>query len=255
LIAEFGIVIHFSIFIMYCSMNYTDQSNSMQYAFDSPISGSRDSSRSDSDHTSHLEPEPAMDGRSFYPVTDDLMYPMDIVLWDRSMEIEEFVLATLLKTTKEKFVVDGLTPSTMHVKDGESSDTSSVSTEIFESSLAYDLEPHSVVFPSSGAPPSPNQLSKMQHLSSPTTHRKSMAVSPFASLISSHKSQNDDSTSDDEVSLSAIVSSQDHRFKPFHEEKWNQRYDDLLAFHKQNGHSAVPHTYPPHQQLARWIKR
>jgi hypothetical protein len=46
-----------------------------------------------------------------------------------------------------------------------------------------------------------------------------------------------------------------HRFKPFHEEKWSIRYKELLEFHKENGHAAVPHTYPANPQLARWVKR
>ena len=46
-----------------------------------------------------------------------------------------------------------------------------------------------------------------------------------------------------------------HRFKPFHEEKWTLRYKELLEFHKEHGHSAVPHTYPKNPQLARWVKR
>lgn len=47
----------------------------------------------------------------------------------------------------------------------------------------------------------------------------------------------------------------DSRFKPFHEEKWALRYKELIDFHQENGHSAVPHTYPPNPQLARWVKR
>lgn len=46
-----------------------------------------------------------------------------------------------------------------------------------------------------------------------------------------------------------------HRFKPFHEEKWSLRYKELLGFHKEHGHAAVPHTYPRNPQLARWVKR
>lgn len=46
-----------------------------------------------------------------------------------------------------------------------------------------------------------------------------------------------------------------HRFKPFHEEKWTCRYKELLIFHREHGHSAVPHTYPKNPQLARWVKR
>jgi Helicase associated domain len=47
----------------------------------------------------------------------------------------------------------------------------------------------------------------------------------------------------------------EHRFKPFHEEKWSVRYKELILFHGEYGHSAVPHTFPPNQQLARWVKR
>ena len=49
--------------------------------------------------------------------------------------------------------------------------------------------------------------------------------------------------------------SQQQRFKPFHEEKWSLRYKELLEFHKEFNHSAVPHTYPKNPQLARWVKR
>lgn len=49
--------------------------------------------------------------------------------------------------------------------------------------------------------------------------------------------------------------SQSHRFKPFHEEKWELRYKELLRFHSEFGHSAVPHTYHRNPQLARWVKR
>ena len=45
------------------------------------------------------------------------------------------------------------------------------------------------------------------------------------------------------------------RFKPFHEEKWGQRLDEIRLFRKQHGHCLVPHTYPLNPQLARWVKR
>ena len=46
-----------------------------------------------------------------------------------------------------------------------------------------------------------------------------------------------------------------NRFKPFHEEKWSVRYKELIEFHKEHGHAAVPHSYPKNPQLARWVKR
>mmetsp|Transcript_8986 Transcript_8986/g.19095 ORF Transcript_8986/g.19095 Transcript_8986/m.19095 type:complete len:505 (+) Transcript_8986:248-1762(+) len=45
------------------------------------------------------------------------------------------------------------------------------------------------------------------------------------------------------------------RFKPFHEEKWDQRLSELLHFRKKYGHTLVPHTFDPNPQLARWVKR
>lgn len=62
-----------------------------------------------------------------------------------------------------------------------------------------------------------------------------------------------ESSSSPSANLNANADSQ--RFKPFHEEKWSLRHKELLQFHKSNGHSAVPHTYPKNPQLARWVKR
>lgn len=45
------------------------------------------------------------------------------------------------------------------------------------------------------------------------------------------------------------------RFKPFHEERWDQKLLELRVFRKRHGHCLVPHTYPPNPQLARWVKR
>ena len=61
---------------------------------------------------------------------------------------------------------------------------------------------------------------------------------------------NDDDDDDDDDDESGT-----NRFKPFHEEKWTLRYKELLSFHHQHGHAAVPHTYPANPQLARWVKR
>lgn len=48
---------------------------------------------------------------------------------------------------------------------------------------------------------------------------------------------------------------EDDRFKPYHEERWDLRYKELTQFFGENGHTAVPHTYPPNRKLARWVKR
>ncbi|GAX12638.1 hypothetical protein FisN_13Lh106 [Fistulifera solaris] len=65
-----------------------------------------------------------------------------------------------------------------------------------------------------------------------------------------HTEEEDDDDDDDDEDGDGS-----NRFKPFHEEKWTLRYKELLAFHAQYGHAAVPHTYPPNPQLARWVKR
>jgi hypothetical protein len=49
--------------------------------------------------------------------------------------------------------------------------------------------------------------------------------------------------------------SEEHRFKPFHEEKWNSRLQELKIYVQENGSALVPHTFPPNPQLARWVKR
>lgn len=74
--------------------------------------------------------------------------------------------------------------------------------------------------------------------------------SPPPAQSSSFSSKSDDSVQDD-----GDESADSQRFKRFHEEKWSHRYKELLAFHREFGHSAVPHTYPRNPQLARWVKR
>jgi hypothetical protein len=44
------------------------------------------------------------------------------------------------------------------------------------------------------------------------------------------------------------------RLKEYHDEKWSIRFEELQHFARSNGHAAVPHTYPPHPVLARWVK-
>ncbi|KAL3928067.1 MAG: hypothetical protein SGBAC_012807 [Bacillariaceae sp.] len=50
-------------------------------------------------------------------------------------------------------------------------------------------------------------------------------------------------------------SEDDTRFKRFQNTQWSQKFQELLAFRKENGHCQVPHTWPPNPQLARWVKR
>uniref|UniRef100_A0A7S4NAE3 Helicase-associated domain-containing protein n=1 Tax=Odontella aurita TaxID=265563 RepID=A0A7S4NAE3_9STRA len=45
------------------------------------------------------------------------------------------------------------------------------------------------------------------------------------------------------------------RFKPFHLEKWMDRFAELREFRARNGHCLIPHKFPANPQLARWCKR
>jgi hypothetical protein len=76
----------------------------------------------------------------------------------------------------------------------------------------------------------------------------SMAPTPMEPTPMAPVSRSDGNLDDDDEM-------NQNRFKPFHEEKWSLRYKELLVFHKEHAHSAVPHTYPKNPQLARWVKR
>jgi len=45
------------------------------------------------------------------------------------------------------------------------------------------------------------------------------------------------------------------RFRKYQADQWTERFEDLIEFHEKHGHCLVPHSYPPNQQLAQWIKR
>lgn len=46
-----------------------------------------------------------------------------------------------------------------------------------------------------------------------------------------------------------------NKFRPYQAEKWQERFDELIEFQKEQGHCLVPHTYPSNAALARWVKR
>lgn len=81
----------------------------------------------------------------------------------------------------------------------------------------------------------------------PAYKKQSRAM--IAKLPLSNDDEEDDEEDDDEDDDGS------HRFKAFHEEKWTFRYKELLEYHKENGHAAVPHTFPKNPQLARWYVR
>mmetsp|Transcript_25955 Transcript_25955/g.38348 ORF Transcript_25955/g.38348 Transcript_25955/m.38348 type:complete len:356 (-) Transcript_25955:73-1140(-) len=45
------------------------------------------------------------------------------------------------------------------------------------------------------------------------------------------------------------------KFRPYQAEKWQERFEELKEFTQVHGHCLVPHTYPEHPELARWVKR
>lgn len=45
------------------------------------------------------------------------------------------------------------------------------------------------------------------------------------------------------------------KFRPYQAEKWQERLEELKEFRRINGHCLVPHTFPEHPELARWVKR
>lgn len=45
------------------------------------------------------------------------------------------------------------------------------------------------------------------------------------------------------------------RFRRYQADQWMDRFDDLINFKAEFGTCLVPHSYPPNQQLAQWVKR
>merc|ERR1711957_180371 len=62
-----------------------------------------------------------------------------------------------------------------------------------------------------------------------------------------HKQAASDGKADNNPSLK--------RFKPYHEDKWMENFQQLLKYKEEHGNCLVPHTYLPNPLLARWVKR
>ena len=45
------------------------------------------------------------------------------------------------------------------------------------------------------------------------------------------------------------------RFRPYQSGQWSDKFDELMIFKKERGHSCVPHTLKENPALARWVKR
>lgn len=48
---------------------------------------------------------------------------------------------------------------------------------------------------------------------------------------------------------------QDARFRTYQKDQWTERFEDLCAFVKKNGHSLVPNSFQENPSLAHWTKR
>ena len=192
-----------------------------------------------------------LDGRSFHPVSqydvvDDVFASTDPD-WDVRMELDPIQWAN-----------PGMDASRM------TSDFSSKHTQVAdgESSVSSNLLEDASVKDATGVPPIlfPDCISQLVQNSGQSQWQHQTLQRQVSDAVASHRTTivgdlQQTVTSEYDQSSSSNVAGQDQRFKPFHEEKWNQRYKELLVFHSQHGHVGVPHTYPPNQQLARWIKR
>jgi hypothetical protein len=45
------------------------------------------------------------------------------------------------------------------------------------------------------------------------------------------------------------------RFRKYQACQWKDRFQELMEFRREHGHLLVPHSYPPNQKLAQWVKR
>ena len=91
----------------------------------------------------------------------------------------------------------------------------------------------------------PDQSQKSSPFGARSAYKKQSSAMISKLPLSNDDDEDDDEDDDDDEDGS-------HRFKAFHEEKWTFRYKELLEYHKDNGHAAVPHTFPKNPQLARW---
>ena len=96
-------------------------------------------------------------------------------------------------------------------------------------------------------------------------------VSPIPSAPSTNASSNSgvdhsdeqESSSGDDEDESVVVGWEDFSYDrsrkmqihPHQQEKWNERYADLVSFHAEHGHCNVPYTYNKDPGLLHWMKR
>jgi hypothetical protein len=63
------------------------------------------------------------------------------------------------------------------------------------------------------------------------------------------------SVSSEESSCSSESSPAPVRFRKYQTCQWEARFQELLLFRQAHGHLLVPHSFPPNQKLAQWVKR
>ncbi|GAX27788.1 hypothetical protein FisN_13Hh106 [Fistulifera solaris] len=124
-----------------------------------------------------------------------------------------------------------------------------------DSSLTKHMVPQNVYSAQHGVPHTNIISSLVSDQKLPSEHMRTVTSGSTQQNLTSRANRSIKHTEDDDDDDDDEDGDGSNRFKPFHEEKWTLRYKELLAFHAQHGHAAVPHTYPPNPQLARWVKR
>lgn len=59
----------------------------------------------------------------------------------------------------------------------------------------------------------------------------------------------------DQDNFSLCDTTKNRPFRPYQADQWAERFQELVQFKAQHGHTLVPHSYPPNPLLAQWIKR
>lgn len=78
---------------------------------------------------------------------------------------------------------------------------------------------------------------------------------PLGSSTSSSPSSSSSSTCSSSSNKTGSTNSDEVRFRLYQADQWMERFEDLRSFKAEFGNCLVPHSYPPNQQLAQWVKR
>lgn len=92
--------------------------------------------------------------------------------------------------------------------------------------------------------------------SAPSSKRKLEEEGASMSVMNKNKKRkrwDNDDVSDDGSDQSS--QSDGLRFRPYQNQQWGERFEDLKEFRRTNGHCSVPYDNPPNPTLARWVKR